>query len=301
MEDDLERILTFLDVVESGGFAKAAARRGVSHSTVSRHVQELEERLGVPLMTRTTRTKHLTSAGEIVVRGARDLRDRCAELAHELERTENIQGGTLRISALVHIGHALVMPAIEAFCAEHPDVEVDLRFHDGPLDFHEEGLDMALTVGPPTSSRLVVKKLCDNPVCIIASRELAAKRPAPEHPRDVLEWPAVAYRSGGLSVTEWPYEEDGALHALEIRPSIFVNDGVSLADAVRRGMGIGYVSRFSVIEELDAGALVDLLPEWHLPAYAPIYMVKADLSLVSARVEAMERHLRAVAEAKVPG
>lgn len=292
---DVDRVLVFRDVVEAGGFAQAAARRGTVHSTISRQVKELESSLGVPLMTRTTRTKQLTAAGELVLRYARDIGNRHAEMLHALERLEQIVGGELRVQSLVHVGAAIVMPAVDAFAEQFPGVEVQLHFDDGPLTFHQRGLDLAITVGRPAAEQLVVRKLCANEVCIAAAPALVERFGHPKSPTDLLEWPTVTYRSGDIAVETWPYEHAGKIHSLDVRPNLTVNDGVTLLEAVRRGRGIGYLSRFSAVADLKQGTLIELLPECTLPAYAPLYTVKADLELVSARVEAFEACLAKVA------
>ncbi|MFN3200509.1 MAG: LysR substrate-binding domain-containing protein [Bradymonadia bacterium] len=297
--DDIEHLLAFRDVVECGGFARAARRRGTAHSTISRQVRELEARLGVPLMTRTTRSRHLTAAGELVFRHSKAIGDQLSEMLNALEQTEQNIEGVLRVSALVHVGAALVMPAVERFTAAHERVEVQLEFHDGPLEFHKRGLDLALTVGLPQSSQLVVKKLCDNPVVLVAAPSLVRRAEAAlgalQHPSGLHDWPLVAYRNGEVQVVEWPYVDGDEIRTLTVKPGVTVSDGVSLLDAVRRGVGVGYLSRFSVIDALSSGALVQLLPEVALPDYAPVYVARADLGVVSPRVRAFEACLAEVA------
>ncbi|MEM9191704.1 MAG: LysR family transcriptional regulator [Myxococcota bacterium] len=291
MTADIDRVLVFCDVVESGGFAQAAVRRGTVHSTISRQVRELERSLGVTLMTRTTRRKQLTAAGELVFRHGREIGKRYRELLHDLSRMEQIVAGELRVQSLVHVGAALVMPAAEQFRTQFPKVGLRLHFDDGPLSFHQSGLDLAITVGLPSAEDLVVRKLCDNEVVLVAAPSLVEQFGAPQAPTDLLSWPVVAYRSGAASLTSWAYEVDGQIHILEVHPSLTVNDGVSLHAMVRRGLGVGYLSRFSVSADLENGTLVELLPTTRLPPYNPVYTVKADLELVSPAVEAFERCL----------
>ncbi|MEO1271398.1 MAG: substrate binding domain-containing protein, partial [Myxococcota bacterium] len=231
----------------------------------------------------------------LVFRYAREIGNRYAEMVHELERLEQLEGGELRVHALVHVGASLVMPAVERFVAEHPQVELQLSFDDSPLDFYKGGLDLAVTVGLPRAPQLVVHKLCPNDVCIVAAPRLAARHKTPTTPTDLLSWPLVAYKSGDVEVTTWPYEQDGAIHALEIKPNVTVNNGESLRVAVLRGLGVGYLSRFSAMAELRCGDLVELLPEVTLPPYESVYTVKSDVALVSPRVEAFEACLRSVA------
>ncbi|MEO0604217.1 MAG: LysR family transcriptional regulator [Myxococcota bacterium] len=108
----VDLVLVFRDVVEKGGFTQAARHRAVAHSTISRQVRELEEALGTPLMTRTTRTRSLTPAGEVVLAHARDIGSRHEEMLNALERLTALEAGELRVQALTHVGHALVLHAV---------------------------------------------------------------------------------------------------------------------------------------------------------------------------------------------
>lgn len=295
--EEVDRLLLFRDVVETGGFARAAERRRIAHSTVSRQIRALEASLGVPLMTRTTRSKQLTPAGEVVVRHAKRMGAQLDELRAELEQLERLVGGELRVQSLVHVGAALVLPAVDRFAKRHPEVEVQLVLDDAPLEFSKAGLDVALTVGLPTSDQLVARRLCDNEVCLVATPGLVAAHGVPRHPTDLLSWPAVAYRSGKVQIASWPYVDGDQVRTLDVRPRLTVNDGVSLLDAVRRGHGVGYLSRFSLVDDLREGRLVELLPKVALPAYEPVYVVRSDRRLVSARVLAFEGCLEEVVAA----
>ncbi|MEN0067541.1 MAG: LysR family transcriptional regulator [Myxococcota bacterium] len=298
--DRVDRLLLFRDVVEKGGFTQAARHRGVAHSTVSRALRELEESLGMPLMTRTTRAASLTEAGEVVLAAARDIGQRSAEMVHALERLETLEGGELRVHALTHVGHALVFAAVQRFSEAHPTVMVRLTLSDGPLHFHRDGLDVALTVGLPAAEQLVVRRLCDNDVRLVAAPSVVAKFGPASAPEDLLHWPVVAYQSEEVTLTRWPYVGPEGIRTVEVRPSLLVSDGVALLEAVRRGAGVGYLSWFSVIEDLRSGRLVEVLPHVELPTYQPVYVVRADLRLVSARVEAFERALREVVASITP-
>jgi len=291
---EIDRLLAFRDVVEAGGFSQAAERRGVVHSTLSRQIKELERELGVTLMNRSTRAKSLTSAGEVVLRHGQVLAQTIAKMHNELERFEQGLAGELRIASLVHVGSSIVLPATKRFAEQHPRVKVRLSFSDEPLDFHRAGIDLALTIGLPSATQLVVKKLCDNDVVIVAAPGLVERLGPPKDPSELERWPIVAYSSDLATVISWPYEADGNIYTLDVQPTLTVSDGVSLLDAARTGLGAAYVSRFSAAADIKAGRLVRLMPHVTLPAYAPVFTVKSDLELVSARVRAFERCLHEV-------
>ena len=292
---NVDRLLAFRDVVQAGGFTAAADRRGVSHSTVSRQVRELERELGALLLNRTTRTQSLTSTGERVYRHALKVGRTLQELDNDLASVGVTQTARLRVAALAHLAEPLLFPAIAQLRARAPAISVELLLQDGTLDFHASRLDLALSVGLPGSQTLVARRLCRNPVCIVASPTLAAQIGRVDSIRDLVAHPVVAYRSPLVEVTRWPYREDDRVHQLEVQPAVTVSDGASLLLAARAGLGIAYVSRFAAIEDLATGRLVELVGTDQLPDYAPIYLARADLELVSPFVRALEEALLRVA------
>lgn len=292
--DNLGRLLLFRDVVEAGGFSRAAQRRGVRHSTVSKQLSSLEAELGVLLLNRTSRSMSLTEEGRLVLEYSRRLGTDVAELQ---ERLAGLAGegslGELRVSCLLHLARHLVLPAIRSYQRAHPRAVVRLTSDDGRLHFNRDGLDVAVRVGRAVEGSLTARKLLTNEVCIVAAPALVERMESPTHPSMLQRLPTVGY-AGEVEITAWAYRDRGAVRTVRVDPVCYASDGNSLLDMVLAGIGIGYVSRFAALPDLRAGRLVQLLPGFKLPPYEPVYTIHATSPHVPRKVRVFERHLRAV-------
>ena len=291
------KLLLFHDVVRLGGFSHAARERGLSHSTVSKHIRVLEERLGVQLLRRTSRAMSLTEEGQLVYDLSRRIGAAFDELFDRLDRRRGEISGTLRVNSLLHVGRHLVQPAVAALVRAHPGLRVALTLDDGPLAFHRDGYDVAVRVGLPEEGSLTARKLCDNDVCLAATEELLTRAGRLRHPAELADYPTVAYAAGSIEITRWPYIDAGDVKTVEVSPVCVVDNGNALLDAVYSGLGVGYVSSFAVRRDLDEGRLLRVLPDFRLPPYEPVYVLHASRGYASPKVEAFKRELFVVAEA----
>lgn len=289
--DDIGRLVLFRDVVEAGGFSRAAARRGLTHSTVSKHIKTLEAELGVRLLNRTSRAMSLTEAGRLVLETSREVGASVAAMRARLAGRADQLTGTLRISSLVHVGRHLVQPAVTRFVTEHPRVTVHLDLSDGPLHFTRDGLDLAVRVGLEVEGSLTASKLIDNDVCIVASPTLLERLDSIADPSDLARVPTVAYASGPTSITTWAWHDGAGVRTVDVDPVCLVNDGNALLDLVLAGVGVGYVSRFAAASRMASGQLVEVVPGVRLPPYAPVYIIEATTPHTSPAVVAFKRAL----------
>ena len=294
--DNLGKLLLFRDIVDQGGFSRAAGHRSLSHSTVSKHMKSLEAELGVVLLQRTSRSMALTDEGRLVYDYSRRVGGDIGELLERLEESRGEVRGRLKISSLVHVGRHIVQPAITAYLAQYSRTRVDLTLDDGPLRFTRDGFDLAVRVGRDVEGSLSARKLVDNNVCLAASPSFVEKHGLPTSPSELPRFPAVAYASKAVEITVWTYVEEGVYKTVEVHPVYRVNEGNALLDAVRAGVGIGYLSTFAAREDLVAGTICRVLPELELPPYDPVYMIQARSEYRSPRLEAFRRHLRTVAK-----
>lgn len=293
--DDLGKLLLFRDVVEQGGFSKAAVHRRLTHSTVSKHLKSLEADLGVVLLQRTSRSMTLTEEGRLVYDYSRRVGSHITELMERLDESRGEVRGELKVNAHVHVGRHLVQPAVERFLSEHPQARVELVLDDGQLQFTRSGLDLAVRVGLDVEGSLTAVKLITNEVCLAAAPGFLDRHGRPQHPSELTRYPAVAYASQSAEITTWTYLEGEAYKTVEIHPIYRVNEGNALLDAVRAGIGIGYLSTFAAQDDLRGGRLERVLLGFDLPPYEPVYVIKARSSYAAPKLEAFEGHLRAVA------
>lgn len=293
--DDPGRLLLFRDVVDSGGFSHAASRRGLSHSTVSKHIKALEAELGVLLLNRTSRTMSLTEAGRIVLGYSRRVGISVSELHEKLDELRGEVVGELRINSVVHVGKALVQPAIVRYLREFPRSRVNLVLDDSTLHFNRDAYDLAVRVGLHAEGSLTASRLVKNDVCIVASPYFVDTWGHPDHPSRLADMPIVGYRSREFDISTWTYMEGGEYRTVQVNPVCKVNGGNALLDFVLAGVGAGYLSYFSVKEHLERGELVRLLPEFELPAFDPVFMIQASTDHPPLKLKAFKRHLMEVA------
>jgi DNA-binding transcriptional LysR family regulator len=281
--DRLAAIQVFAQVVESGSFAKAAERLGLSTSATSRHVAELEAHLQARLLNRTTRRVSLTESGRAFYERALQLLADLDEAEQEAARAAVVPRGTIRLTTSVNFGVRHLAPAIAEFLAQNAEVRFDVSLSDRIVDLVEEGFDLAVRIGAAGSENLVARKLGETPLVPCASPSYLAAHGAPQVPEDLerhncftyeYQTPRNAWRFRDASGRERTVRVSGTLHS---------NNGDLLAEAAARGAGIVLEPAFIVGPEVRAGRLVPLLQEF-TPAPLPIYAVYPTRKHLSAKV-----------------
>lgn len=246
-----------------GSFTAAARSLSISPSAVSKSVQRLEQRLGVSLFTRTTRSLTLTPEG-------RDLHERALRLLRDAEEIEQIAlaaraapSGTLRIAVSLPIAVHLIAPALPPFRKRYPDVMVDLRVNDQITDLVEHGIDVAVRIGDLADSRLLSRRLGPYGLCAFAAPAYLATRGAPLHPNELQEHDTVSlrYQSSGQAY-RWPFRIGS--REIEIVPpsGIMVDASEALVSALAAGGGIGMLATFIATPYVARGELVPVLSEF---------------------------------------
>lgn len=258
--DRLTGLIAFARAGSMGSFTAAARSLSVSPSAVSKSVQRLEQRLGVSLFTRTTRSLAMTPEG-------RDLHERALKLLRDAEEIEqaaimarSAPSGKLRIAASLPIGIHLVAPALPAFCRRYLEVTIDLRLSDHIVDIVEQGIDVAVRIGEPADSRLLWRRLAPYRLCGFASPAYLAERGVPAHPNDLEGHDTVnlRYQSTGQSY-RWPFRI--GKREIEIVPpsGIMADASEALVAAVASGGGIGMLATFIAAPYVARGELVPVL------------------------------------------
>jgi len=273
----------FSQVVELGGFSKAAEHLGLSTTATSRHVADLEAHLQTRLLNRTTRRVSLTESG-------RAFYERCVQVLADLEEAEQeasraavVQRGTIKLTAPVNFGVRHLAPAIADFLAEHAEVRFDVSLSDRIVDLVEEGFDLGIRVGTAGPEHLVARKLGETRVVPCASPEYLARRGAPQTPEDLQRHDCFTYEYV-TPKNVWRFRDPaGGERAVRVGGRLHSNNGDLLAEAAARGAGIVLEPAFIVGPEVRAGRLVPLLQDY-VPAPAPIYAVYPSRKHLSAKV-----------------
>ncbi len=261
---DTNDMLYFAEVAERGGFAAAGRYLGVPKSKLSRRVAELEARLGVRLLQRTTRKLSLTEVGEVYLRHCLAVRD-AAEAAHEaVEQVQTEPRGTIRVSCPITLAQTSIGALVPLFMARYPLVKVDMRVQNRPVDLVEEGIDVALRVraSPDISGSLVVKPLARSQTCLVASPALL-KRHGPRNTVQDLE----AMDAVDMSATDGKAQliligPSGEAVILVTKPRYVANDLLTLKFAILQGTGFGLLPADLCATELANGQLQLVLPGW---------------------------------------
>jgi DNA-binding transcriptional LysR family regulator len=281
--DRLSAIQVFAQVVESGSFAKAADRLGLSTSAVSRHVADLEAHLQTRLLNRTTRRVSLTESGRAFYERAFQLLADLEEAEQEAARAAVVPRGTIRLTAPVNFGMRHLSPAIAEFLAQHAEVRFDVSLSDRIVDLVEEGFDLGVRVGTAGSDNLVARKLGETRLVPCASPQYLSAHPAPKTPEDLARHNCFTYEY----VTPrgvWRFRDAaGREHAVRVAGTLHSNNGELLAEAAVRGAGIVFEPAFIVGPDVRAGRLVPLLQEF-TPPPVPIYAVYPSRKHLSAKV-----------------
>ena len=261
---DLNDMLYFAEVAERGGFAAAGRALGLPKSRLSRRVAELEARLGVRLLQRTTRKLSLTEVGEIYLRYCSAMRDEALAAAEAVEHMQVEPRGTLRITCPVTLAQSSLGYLIPRYLALFPQVKIDMRVTNRVVDLVEEGIDIALRVRPTLddSGSLVVKQLGATAGHLLASPGQLRRQGTPARPEDLASLDTVAMsQADGLSAWELVGPE-GEEFVFEHSPRYVADDLQTLKLAVLAGTGISFMPESLSMAELQARLLVPVLPGW---------------------------------------
>jgi DNA-binding transcriptional LysR family regulator len=259
--DRTDGVAVFVEVADHGSFAEAARRLGRSPAAVTRAVAELEARLGVRLLTRTTRAVSTTEAGERFLGGAKRV---LADL-DEIERAAAGEGtaprGELRLTAPILFGRLHVLPIVTEFLDRFPDVRVALTLIDRPVDLVEEGLDVAVRIGALAESSAVATRVGAVRRIVVASPDYLAQRGTPQVPADLQAHAVVAF-SGIAGVEHWVFREAAGDASVAIRPRLVVTTAEAAIDAAKAGFGITRVLSYQAAEDVARGSLLRVLPAY---------------------------------------
>ncbi|MEN9658320.1 MAG: hypothetical protein RL571_1785 [Pseudomonadota bacterium] len=285
---DLNRLSTFVAVVEAGGFTAAGDRLGMAKSLVSQQISKLESQLGVALFTRSTRKVLLTELGEQLYADISPL----LLAAHvAVDRLGQVKvSGLLRITVPVDYAGAVLAPLLAEFASLHPQLEIELLATDEVLDLLAERIDIAFRLGRLQDSALHAIKLAQFAECVVAAPACLAQFVLPTHPQDLAQLPWVTMTRLQAPLT-WKFNQAGEICMVRMRSVMRASAPSSVLALVRNGAGLSVLPDFMVAEDLAAGRLVHVLPEWTLSA-GGIYAVYPSARYLPAKVRILLDFMR---------
>jgi len=258
---DLDDREVFFSVVEANSFAAAARRLETTPASVSRRVKALEQRLGVRLMQRTTRKLSLTEAGEHYFREGRRLLHELDDLEQALTASAIEPQGELRIVAPMSFGQRKLAPLVAGFATLHSALRISLILEDRETDLFDEAADLAIRIGYPADSSMIVRTIAPIPRYACASPEYLKRRGRPESPEDLLHHDCLHYNLIPER-EEWTFLGKDGEQTLAIKGNFCSNNGDVLAEAAMQGLGITLLPHFIVEEALAAGRLIKVLEDY---------------------------------------
>jgi DNA-binding transcriptional LysR family regulator len=264
MSDRLLELQVFVRAAESGSFSRAARELSLSQPSVSRILAELESRLGVKLLLRTTRRKALTDAGALFLERAREI---LAEIedAEDAARGLDSLRGTIRLAIPTMYGTREIIPRLPKFLGMHPLLRVDLMVVDARQDLIAEGADVAIRLGALGDSAFGARKLAALPTMLVAAPAYIAARGTPKTPADLAAHDCLA-GPGNFGRDSWSFNRNGTEVSVHVRGRITTNSGPGLFASVMAGLGIAMASTVMAGAEVKSGMLVQLLRGYKLPS-----------------------------------
>jgi DNA-binding transcriptional LysR family regulator len=263
--DRLTAMETFVSVIEAGSFSGGARRLNVGQPAVSKSIAQLEERLGVRLVMRSTRGLTPTEAGQQYYQRAK----RAIEEIDEAELVARGAGaglsGRLRVCAAVTFARLHIVPKMKTFLARHPELNVDVVLDDRTIDLLEQGVDVAFRMGALDDSSMTARKIALSPRFVIGTPAYFDKAGVPSTPADLASHQAIVYeqRGGG---TAWSFRRGSAETEVAVSGRMRVTAAEGVRAAVLADMGVAVASEWMFAPELASGAVRAVLTEWTLPA-----------------------------------
>ena len=290
--DKFAAMRVFMKIADAGNLSAAGRQLGLSLTSVSRQLMALEEVLGTTLVERSTRHLSLTEAGLLYYERAKQILEEVDEAERGLTAHRGVASGRLHVSAPSLLGRLRLSPMLPGFLAEQTAVSIDLMLVDRPVRLAEEGIDVALRIGPLEDSGLIVRKLDDIQLIVCAAPDYLRRRGEPAKPDDLLEHDCLAF--GDVpGVAEWTFQEGAVRRSLRMPTRLCANDFDTLVSAALAGAGLVRVPSWQVAHFVADGRLQIVLKAYQRPP-TPLSILslrnRLRLPKVRAFVDFLQQH-----------
>ena len=283
----------FVRIVDTGGLAPAARDLGLTPSAISKQLARLEVRLGVRLLTRTTRRIGLTPEGETYLARARDILSLIEAAEQDVTAARGRPGGLLRVNTGTAFARHRLIPLLPIFLERYPAITLDLSVTDRRVDLVAEQVDVLLRTGPLGDSSLLARKIAEGRRTICAAPAYLERRGRPATPEDLLAHDCLVLR-GLARLTVWPFRSATGLQTLTVHGVATTDSAEALRDMALAGLGIIRVSGFIVARDIAEGRLVELFEDLHMSEEVPVWAVTVPgrhrLPRVQVFVEFLAQH-----------
>lgn len=270
MKSTIEELHAFVTIVDSGSIVMAAARLGQTTSGVSRALQRLENKLNVTLLERTTRKLKLTQEGQLFLEKARKILNDLAEAEDALLKSDTDTSGLIRVDSATPFVLHVIVPLIQEFMQQYPNIEIELSNHDQVIDLLEHKTDVAIRFGELHDSSLHAKLLCRSRLYIVASPAYLQQNGVPQSPEDLSQHALLGF-SQPTHLNTWPIQLNG--ENFIAYPKIKASNGETVRQLALQGVGITCLSRFLIEDDLQASRLKALFEDQIHLHYQKIHAV----------------------------
>jgi DNA-binding transcriptional LysR family regulator len=289
--DRLAVMETFVRVLETGSFSAAARHLNVGQSAVSKAIAQLEDRLGVCLLMRSTHSLTPTEAGQTYYERARRAIHEADEADLAARGTDACLTGRLRVSAGVTLTRLHLLPGLPAFLAAHPKLSIDRVLNDRAIDLIEEGMDIGLRYGPLRDSSLIARRVATTRRLVLGAPDYFSRAGVPTAPAELIGHEAVIYIEDPGGSDTWTFRKGDLETTVSISGRLRVSASEGVRAAVLSGMGLAIVSQWMFAPELAYGEVRAVLDEWILPAI-DLWVVFPTGRMVSAKARAFARFVQ---------
>ena len=294
----VNQLSLFIDVVQQGSFTKAAALHDMDNSSLSKKIKQLEAKLGVQLLNRSTRSFSLTAAGEEILTQAHILVNTLDQVQSIADSYQAQPKGRIRITAPLHIGQQYLQPVIARFMQRYPQVEVVLLMDDKRSDIISDQFDVAFRLGHLDDSSLIAKKMADIRTLLLASKDFILQHGEPSTPEALIKLPAVIYSNGTLTVDTVKFSTAPGIDeykSYKMHGNYKVNDVRTLLTAVQDGLGYALIYSSNLDRSITEMQLKPLLTHYAISnkeaALYALYPHRKQTALVREFIAAVQDYI----------
>src|SRR3954453_1191459 len=270
--DNFHDLAAFVAVAEERSFTRAASKLGVSQSALSQTIRSLEAKLGIRLLTRTTRSVAPTEAGERLLR---TVAPRFAEINAEMAALSELRdkpAGTVRITATENAAEAVLWPALEKLLPDYPDIKVEIVIDYGLTDIVAGQVDAGVRFGEQVAKDMIAVRIGpDIRMAVVGSSGYFARRPPPRTPQDLTAHDCINLRLPSHGLYAWEFEKSGRELRVRVDGQLVFNTSALILNAAVAGFGLAYLTEQQVKKQLDSGELLRVLANW-CPPYSGYHL-----------------------------
>jgi len=283
----LQSARIFIKVMDSGSFSKAAQALKMAPSSVTRHVDKLEESLEITLIKRSTRTLTLTEQGEVFLAQVRKLVEEADSLFSSFKQENTEPQGQLKLSVFESFGERYLCPLIPKFLAQYPKIVLDIQIDGRVVNLQKDNFDLAIRIGRPEDSNLKYRKLLSNETMTCASPAYLQEYGAPKTPEDLTSHNCLALRRD-RQITVWHFQNSTRTKQINVQGNLSSRGGTPLLEAALQDVGIVQLPHWMVTPYIKNKKLVQCLPDWESSLYADgsgeVYIVYPNQSFTKPAV-----------------